>query len=50
MIHSHMLHMAEKDRQMISQNIDEFGDSYCRDVTVNDLKVVRKNSWLLSQS
>ncbi|TID18225.1 DNA ligase 4 [Venturia nashicola] len=37
---SHMLHIADKDREMIAQNVDEFGDSYCRDITVEDLKIV----------
>lgn len=38
-----MLHIADKDREMIAQNVDEFGDSYCRDVTVEDLKSVSRN-------
>lgn len=45
-----MLHMADKDREMIAQNVDGFGDSYCRDVTVDDLRNVRTKSYILRQS
>lgn len=44
-----MLHIADKDREAIAHNVDEFGDSYCRDVAIEDLKTVRKNSSLLGR-
>jgi hypothetical protein len=32
--------MTDQDRDMIEQNVDSYGDSYCRDVTVDELKTV----------
>ncbi|KIW03508.1 uncharacterized protein PV09_05274 [Verruconis gallopava] len=34
----HVFHTIEADQDMIFQNVDEFGDSYCRDVSVEDLR------------
>jgi DNA ligase-4 len=34
----HMLHIAEEDREVIEGNVDEFGDSYCRDINVEELR------------
>jgi DNA ligase IV len=35
------MHFTIKDDvAMIAANVDEYGDSYCRDVTVNSLKKV----------
>ena len=34
----HMLYIADADREMVEGNVDEFGDSYCRDVSVEELK------------
>jgi hypothetical protein len=41
-----MFHMTEQDREMIEQNVDTYGDSYCQDVTVDDLRNVRSSSIL----
>lgn len=38
----HMFHIIEKDKEEIEINIDEYGDSYVRDVTVDELKDVSK--------
>ena len=35
---SHMYHATPEDKIMADGNIDEFGDSYCRDVTTDDLR------------
>jgi DNA ligase-4 len=34
----HMLHVAEEDEDKVEGAADEFGDSYCRDVGVEELK------------
>lgn len=35
------MHFTTKDDvEMIAANVDEYGDSYCRDVTVNSLRKV----------
>lgn len=33
-----MWYVTDQDREMIEQNTDEYGDSYCQDVTVDQLK------------
>lgn len=38
----HMFHIIEKDKEQIESNVDEYGDSYVRDVTVDELKDVSK--------
>jgi hypothetical protein len=38
--------MTEEDRNIIERNVDEFGDSYCRDITTDGLKKVMKKSLL----
>jgi hypothetical protein len=35
-----MLHMTEEDRPTIEANVDEYGDSYCRDISADDRKGV----------
>jgi hypothetical protein len=37
---SHMFHTVPDDVEMIAENVDEFGDSYCRDVSVEGLRKV----------
>jgi hypothetical protein len=32
--------MTDQDRKLIEQNVDVYGDSYCRDVTVEELRTV----------
>jgi DNA ligase-4 len=46
---SHMFHTAEADLDMIEQNADEFGDSYCRDITVDQLKRILTNMPMRSE-
>jgi len=36
----HMFHTIEGDKEMIEGNVDEYGDSYCRDVTAAQLRKV----------
>jgi len=36
-----MFHTVPSDEEMIAANVDEFGDSYCRDVNVESLRKVR---------
>jgi DNA ligase-4 len=38
-----MLHITDKDRPMIEANVDEYGDSYCRDISADELKGVRNH-------
>jgi hypothetical protein len=42
-----MFHTVADDVAMIAANVDEFGDSYCRDVNVDSLRKVGQclNSW-----
>jgi hypothetical protein len=35
-----MFHTIADDVEMIAENVDEFGDSYCRDVSVEALRKV----------
>jgi hypothetical protein len=35
-----MFHTIAGDTEMIAANVDEFGDSYCRDVNVEGLRKV----------
>jgi DNA ligase-4 len=35
-----MLHMTDAYRPIIESNVDEYGDSYCRDVSADELKGV----------
>jgi len=36
----HMFYTIEDDKEMIEGNVDEYGDSYCRDVTAQHLRKV----------
>lgn len=36
----HMFHLTEDIREDVENNVDDYGDSYARDVTADDLKVV----------
>jgi len=36
----HMYHMLDEMRQQVESNVDEYGDSYARDVSVEDLKKI----------
>lgn len=36
--------MREESKASIGENIDEYGDSYARDVTVDELKEVRPST------
>jgi hypothetical protein len=38
-----MFHAIPEDAELVKRNVDEFGDSYCRDITADQLK---KASWL----
>lgn len=35
---NHYFHALDEDRDMAERNVDEFGDSYCRDVTIDQLR------------
>lgn len=35
-----MFHTIDEDRELIEQNTDQFGDSYCRDVNASDLRKI----------
>ena len=37
-----MYYTTEEDFSIIERNVDEFGDSYCRDVTAEGLREVTK--------
>jgi hypothetical protein len=47
---SHMLHITDVDRPMIDANVDEYGDSYCRDISAEELKGVCTSSAALFSS
>jgi len=36
----HMFYTIDDDRELIEQNVDQFGDSYCRDVNASELKEI----------
>jgi hypothetical protein len=37
---SHMFYAIDDDMEMIAANVDEYGDSYCRDVSIEALRKV----------
>lgn len=36
----HLFHTLESDKEMIESNVDEHGDSYCRDLTMSTLQAL----------
>jgi DNA ligase-4 len=40
---NHMYFTTDQERDMIDRNVDEFGDSYCRDIIPNELQQIFDN-------
>ncbi|KAG0648655.1 Polydeoxyribonucleotide synthase [Hyphodiscus hymeniophilus] len=47
---NHMLHITDGSREQLEANVDEYGDSYARNVTPEELKVIMANMRLPKNS